>query len=211
MGFVGNAWKKRWVKILLAVLGIAILVFLFRFPVMRGAGRFLIDEDELSKAEVMFVLAGGAEDRGKEAAELVADGWTSQIVCTGEEDAIPVHWPDEWMSMGEFTKFTIVANGVDSNAVRLIDAGSSTWEEKNLIMEDCRKNNWKKIIVLSSRMHTNRVRMVFEKPCREAGIELIIRGARDSRFDENEWWENEDGMIFVTNEFIKTIYYWWNY
>lgn len=165
----------------------------------------------MAKVEVMFVLSGNAEDRGREAAKLYKEGWAERIVCTGEEDAIPVHWPDDWLSMGEFTKYVIVTHGVDSNRIELIPNGTSTWEEHLAIVKYCKEQNLKKIMIVTSRFHTNRVRMVFDDPLEEAGIEWVLRGAVDSEFNESEWWEKEEGMIFVTNEYLKTIYYWWKY
>ena len=46
---------------------------------------------------------------------------------------------------------------------------------------------------------------------KDAGVDLIIRAAKNSRFNELEWWKTEEGLIAINNEWIKTLYYWWKY
>src|SRR5689334_11952468 len=81
-----TAWKvraKRWGKRLAVVLGVLLLLYLLRFPILRGIGNYLVVEDPLAHADVAFVLGGGALDRGTEAARVFNTGLVDRFVCTG--------------------------------------------------------------------------------------------------------------------------------
>ena len=66
-------------------------------------------------------------------------------------------------------------------------------------------------MILSSKLHTHRVQEVFKTKLKKQGVEVIVRGATNSRFDELKWWQDENGLIAVNNEWIKRFYYWWKY
>jgi hypothetical protein len=51
------------------------------------------------------------------------------------------------------------------------------------------------------------VRRHFEDRFRRAGIQLILTGAQDTGYHPGNWWQREDGLIFVNNEIIKLLYY----
>ena len=42
-------------------------------------------------------------------------------------------------------------------------------------------------------------------------IEVLLSGCSHSFYDENFWWESEEGMIMVNNEYMKLLYYYLNY
>ena len=101
--------------------------------------------------------------------------------------------------------------GIPDSVIVMIRVGTSTKEEAKIIFDYCKRNNFKRIIIVSSKLHTYRVNNVFRKKLKDAGVELIIRGAPSSRFNEMEWWKTEDGLIAINNEWLKTFYYWWKY
>jgi hypothetical protein len=98
----------------------------------------------------------------------------------------------------------------DSNITGLY-FGTSTREEADTIIGHSTQQGFKKVIVLSSLLHTARVNKVFRPKFEKANIQLIICGAPSSRFSEMLWWQSEEGLIAVNNEWIKTIYYWLKY
>lgn len=194
--------------ILLVILG---LLFAFRMPILRACGTALMHEDKLEQADAMFILSGGGYDRGNEAVKLYNQGYTKQLVCTGSNPLIELRIFNMDTLESDMTVANLKRQAVhDSNIVQL-KYGTSTREEADTIIRYCKTKNLKKVILLSSRLHTGRVNTVFRKPFKEADIELIIHGAPSSRFDEYEWWKSEEGLIAVNNEWIKTLYYWWKY
>lgn len=195
----------------LFALSILMAVYAFRFQILRGAGHFLIRQDEPSKADAIIVLSGNPFDRGKKAAELFKAGWSPRIVVTGGEksallDAYGIH-----VLSCEVTRRAVINQGVDSSAIETLCEGSSTWEEYEAIKAQCKARGWDKIMVVSSLFHTRRINHFLRGGLAGAGIEMVLVGAPESAFDEEEWWKKEEGLIFLNNEYIKFFYYWMKY
>lgn len=193
----------RWGIFFLAML----LIWLFRFRILFGLGNYLIVENDLQDAEVMFVLSGDPGDRGNEAARIWKAGYCPKIVCLGGEvSGCLKAWGEEVITC-TITQKVLLSQGVDSSAVELLCEGSSTYEEYLAIREYCRVNGFKKIMVLSSKFHTRRIDRVFRWPLITDGVKMVLRGAPSSQFKESEWWKSEPGLLFVNNEYVKSFYY----
>lgn len=159
----------------------------------------------------MFVLSGGGYDRGNEAVKIFNAGYTNKIICTGGNAVTELCVMDIDTLESDMTAANLRQHSIPDSCIVVIRNGTSTKEEAQIILDYCLKNNLKKIIVLSSKLHTHRVNSVLGANFLKAGVELIVRGAPSSRFNEMEWWKEEDGLITVNNEWIKTIYYWFKY
>ncbi len=183
----------------------------FHKTILRSCATLLMHEDALQNSEAIFVLSGGSYDRGNEAARLFSAGYSNSIVCTGGNPYLEL----KVFNIDTLESDMAVANlkrlNIPDSCVTQLKYGTSTREEFDTIIDFCNQHHLKRIIVLSSRLHTARVNSVFRKKMEESGIELILHGAPSSRFDEYRWWESEDGLIAVNNEWIKAIYYWWKY
>ncbi|HXH19014.1 MAG TPA: YdcF family protein [Chitinophagales bacterium] len=184
-----------------------LLLYIFRVSILRFIGNQLICEDKMEKVEALFVLSGDPWDRGNEAARLYKEGLAEKIICTGEN--VPrlfliagILYPES-----ELTQMNIIAQGVPSKNVELLCKGTSTKEEADFILEYCLRHQIKKLAVVSTKFHTRRIQYTFRKQFKKAELQLIIHGAPSSEYDENYWWRNEEGLIFVNNEYIKIMYY----
>ncbi len=203
---------RRKILIAFGVLFLAaVLVFLFRKPLLQAASGGLIEQNALQKAEALFVLSGNSYDRGNEAVKILTGGYTSLIICTGANPVVEL----KSLNIDTLESDMIVANLhrqlIGDSLIVQLKEGTSTIEEAEAILRYCRAKNFKRVVVLSSLLHTARVNSVFREKFEKVGIELIVRGAPSSRFKESEWWKSEEGLIAVNNEWIKTVYYWWKY
>lgn len=202
-----NRWLKKSLLTLAFISAFILLFFLFRFQLLRAAGRYLISEDEPCRVQAIFILAGGPKDRADEALLLYKQGFGPVLICTGATV------PADFQALGlPYTEAEITAKylsrlGLDSSAIVLLPEGSSTLQESRLILNYCLANRLDSVMVVSHRFHTRRIRSFFEKAFREAGIYLNIHGAPASQYDEKRWWENEYGLLMVNNEYVKLIYY----
>jgi len=199
---------KRLLYWTLAFACALLLMFLLRAPILQFIGNRLICGDKMEKVPALFVLSGDPWDRGNEAVRLYRLGLAEKIICTGENIPRLFLIADIQYPESELTRMNIVAQGVPSEHVELLSRGTSTKEESDFIIEYCRWHNIRKLAVVSTKFHTRRVKNTFAEKFRKAGLELIIQGAPSSAFQEQFWWHNEDGLIFVNNEYIKIMYYW---
>ncbi len=206
----GPAWRKRLRAA--AVMAVLLLtLFLLRYPLLRGLGDFLITEDPLGPADAVFVLGGSVQDRGTEAARVYASGVSQQFVFTGA----PV--PSALQALGldsteaECTRNAAVVAGLPTEHTLALNVGTSTYEEFEALLAYSIEQGFDTVIVVSSPFHLRRIGRVFRKPFRKAGITVLLHGAPSTTFHEETWWEAEDGLIMLNNEYVKLVYYWLRY
>jgi hypothetical protein len=100
-----------------------------------------------------------------------------------------------------------VRHGVPDSLAVALDKGTSTWEESGFILEDARANGYDTVMILSSRFHLRRIAYVFRERFRAQGITVVLQGAPNGPFDDERWWDAEEGLLFVNNEYVKLVYY----
>lgn len=181
--------------------------YLFRFQILRALGNHLIVEDELSQSDAVFVLSGNSYDRGNEAARIHLAGYAPLVVCLGGETSGVLEDYGLLVKNCDIIRKVVLKAGVDSSRVETLCKGSSTYEEFQAIGEYCKQRGMKKVIVVSSDFHTRRIDSFFRGRMEEQGVEMVLRGASSSNFDEQEWWKSEEGLIFLNNEYVKYFYY----
>ncbi|MCH8905352.1 MAG: YdcF family protein [Bacteroidetes bacterium] len=200
--------KKKLLIVLAALAVVTILYYGLKTPLLKLAGSYLIYENELEKADALFVLGGNAYNRGNEAVKVYQQGLTDQIICTGGNTHQLVKSLGLDYMESELAKINIVRQGVPDSLVFIITDGTSTFEEADHILDYCKENNIESCIILSSKFHTKRIKKVFKKKFEKEGIKIMIHGAASYNYDETLWWHEEEGMIAVNNEYIKHLYYW---
>lgn len=188
-----------------------LLGFLFRHNILLGVAHLLIKEDTPIKVDAIFVLAGAPDERAPKAAELFHQGYAPIVVATGERVPPLLEVLDTVLTEAQLTGQALLNEEVDSDAVKLIQRGTSTFEESELILGYAQQNNFKRIILVSSKFHTSRMQRVFRKKFENQGITLLIVGAEPRRYEISNWWNNEEALIFVNNEYLKHLYYLWKY
>lgn len=200
---------RKVIGVIACLLLALIALYFLRHPVLRSFATTLIQEDSLAQADVIFVLSGGGFDRGNEAAKVYHAGYAPKIVCTGGNPVkeLKVFGMDTLES--DMTAANLRRLGVPDSAIILIREGTSTKEEAALILEYCRHHSVKKVMIISSLIHTRRARGAIGPKLERAGVTLLMHGAPSSRFDEMWWWRTEDGLITINNEWIKQFYYWY--
>lgn len=203
--------RRKIAIVFLVLLLTGVLLFLFRAPLLRSCATFLIREDSLQHADAIFVLSGGGYDRGNLTAKLYDEGWAPKIVCTGGNELPELCVFDIDTLESDMTRVNLLQHGVPDSVIVMIRQGTSTKQEANIIFDYCKRNKFKRVIIVSSKLHTYRVQDVFREKLNENGTALVVRGAPSSRFSELEWWKTENGLIAINNEWIKTFYYWIKY
>ena len=141
----------------------------------------------MEPVQAVFVLSGDAWDRGNEAAKLYNDGLTNHIICTGENvPRLFLIAKIEYLE-SELTKMHLLSLGIPEDKIILLKKGTSTREESDYILDYCLQNNLKKVAVLSTKFHTRRIKRTFVGKFKKNNIELIIRGAPSTGYDEDYW------------------------
>lgn len=186
---------------------VLLTVYLLRYPILRGFGNFLIKEDPINQVDATFVLSGGVYERNKEAVNIYSSGNTPLIITTGGMESQVLKAAGMRMTDAELGRRALVDLGVPDSVIRTIKRGTSTFEESEEILGYSKSSGYNRIIVVSSMFHTRRVKWVFKKKFKDSGIDVLVKGATPENYDIQEWWEYEEALIFVNNEYVKLLYY----
>lgn len=206
--------KRKRRLVVFAILGLIVLiVVIFKVNILRGIGNALIHQDRLEKCDAMFVLGGSPNERAKHAAYLYQKGYASKIVCMG--GVVPEHV--ELLGL-EYKEAQIIQSAltkkyyIPDSAIMCLLEGTSTKEEADAIFEYTQKHQLKKIMIVSTAFHTNRVKYIFRKRFRHhKNIVLCIQPAPAMDYNERYWWKDEEGLLTVYTEYAKKMYYFFKY
>ncbi len=88
---------------------------------------------------------------------------------------------------------------------------TSTFDEAVLVKQYIEANQVHRIILVTSAFHTRRARWIFQKTFAGLPVTLEMAAAPHIGFDQTDWWKNETGLITLTNEYIKLVYYFFKY
>ena len=157
--------------------------------------------------EVAYVLGGNAVDRGEFAAELYHNNFFDKVVCVGGNTHNVLAYYNISEVGAEVTTSVLLENKVSSSDIKMIRKGTSTIEEFDFIAANIRKHGYKKVMIITDKFHTRRVEIFLIKKLERLGCRVVLVGAPSSLYNEQKWWETEEGFLFVFKEYLKIIYY----
>ena len=195
-----------------------VLVLIFHVYILQAIGGFLINTDNLSgKFDAIFVLGGNTFDSSNHAAELYFKGFSKNIVTLGANENVSIKtiFPEASdrkirHSDSFISRDQLMLKDVPENRIIPLDVGFNAREEANAILNHCKQKGYEKIIVVSVKLHTRRMRYAF-KHFDDHQIEVLLSSSDNSDYKEDCWWKSEEGMIMVNNEYMKLLYYYFNY
>ena len=191
------------------LLALAVLSTIFFLPF---AGRYLVSEDPLVRADAIFVLAGARAERWLEGVDLHREGWAPRIVLShGRVEAaelklrqLGVRYP----TSEELSRSAIVQLGVPDHAVEILpDALDNTAQEASALAARAAASRWQRVIVVTSMYHTRRSRFAFARTFRGTGVQIVIRGSRYDDATPARWWTKRSDIRMVGLELPKLLLY----
>lgn len=194
--------KKLYIviSIIVALLIVAIITHKLW---LEAIARFLIVEDELSKADVIVVLGGGGKERINHAAGLYKSGYSKRIIMTGKEQRIP-GFTGTW---ADFAKQEALLLGIPEEAIILEEMATDTDENAEYAMEIIADRAFESAIVVSSPYHMRRSRMIFRKIFEDQAVTLKFSSVpvEDSNFQVKGWWKRRNDLRRVVWEYRKLV------
>lgn len=184
-----------------------VMVWAFRYPLLRVTGRFLIKEDPGARGDVLVVLGGAPVERGIAAARLFKEGAARNAVFTGSVVPQSVQAAGLFRSEAWLTRSIALKAGLPASEARLLEIGTSTWEECAAVRDLALSSDYDTVVVVTTEFHTRRVRRVFNKVLGPSGIAVFVRAAPSIKYDPLHWWRTEEGLLMVNNEYVKLLYY----
>ena len=200
---------KRFLRRSAIVLAPVLLIGIFA---LRGLGSWLVVQDPLAKADAIFVLGGTRFERPLEAVELYKAGWAPRIALMRQvSDYGEVHlmqqgipYPREVDAQVE----VMVRLGVPQSAITIFNEANSTAEEADTLYEAATANHWSSVIIVTSKQHTRRARLVMTRRTAPIGLTVVTRYSRYDQADTDRWWTNRSVLRFTLFETQRLIAYW---
>lgn len=200
--------SRRWIGAIVAVLLGASLLLVLAWPRYAPLmGRALISENRLEPSDAIVVLGSARIERTFEAGELYREGWAPLVILSPNDSPGTAEMLKragvQIPTYSESQRSALQQMGVPADAiVGLPGDPSSTADEAALVTALARQNGFERVIVVTSRYHTERAGIYF----RRAGgddLRVIIRGSRYDPSNPERWWSRPGERIDVVFEYLK--------
>jgi uncharacterized SAM-binding protein YcdF (DUF218 family) len=205
----GNGLKTTGILLLVIVL-LSALVYSLRAPLLTGLANYLISTDTpLEKADMIFVLNGDYETRPFYSSELYKQG-LAPIVAIAQTESSPAERLGLVDNQTDIAVEVMILRGVPEDKLLVLNTSgsvTSTFDEASTLRQYVEANNIHSVIMVTSAFHTRRSRWIFERELAGVQVRLQVAGAPYPNYDAGNWWQHEDGLINLNNEYIKLVFY----
>lgn len=179
--------------------------FVFAVPLLfLNLGRWLVVGDPLHKADAIAVLSGNMPSRALEAARVYKQGYADEVWLThsSEPGAALAQLSIPFEGEEIYDKQIMMHEGVPENAIHVLDPPIvNTVDEMKTIGEALRTRNLHSVILVTSKVHTRRVRTLWNRIAAKDGIALV-HGVSDDTFDPAHWWRTTHDALDVVREIL---------
>jgi uncharacterized SAM-binding protein YcdF (DUF218 family) len=192
-----------WMSVGTGLLFLALLLFL-------NVGRWLVREDPLQKATAIAVLSGRMPERALEAVRIYKRGCAPRVWLTHstEPGATLAQLSVRYIGEEEYNKEILMRGGVPESAIEILDPPiENTAGEIRTIAEALAKRDHGTAIVVTSRVHTRRVRALWNQLAKRDGT-VVVRGVSDDGFDPAHWWRDTQDALDVVREVLGLMNAW---
>jgi uncharacterized SAM-binding protein YcdF (DUF218 family) len=188
---------RLWLLLLGSFVFAALLLFL-------NLGRWLVVDDPLHKADAIAVLSGNMPSRALEAARVYRQGYASQVWLTHstEPGAALAELSIPFAGEEFYDKQILMHQGVPETAIQVLDPPIvNTADEMKIIGDALRMRNLHSVILVTSPVHTRRVRTLWNHISAENGTALV-HAVSDDAFDPAHWWRTTHDALDVVREIL---------
>ena len=190
----------------------ALPLLLFAAFALPRAGSWLVVQDPLEKADAIYVLGGTLYERPLEAVDLHREGWAPRIMLVrqmadfGEAELVKRGLP--YPREVDVQIDVLGRLGIPRDAIVIIDPADSTADEADHLRAVVTRDRLSRVIVVTSKQHTRRARMVMRRRLDGTGTQLIMRYSRYDRSDVDRWWARRGTLRFTLFEYQRLFGYW---
>jgi uncharacterized SAM-binding protein YcdF (DUF218 family) len=195
----------RWIPLVLAALLLLIVGISF-----FNVGHWLVVEDPLEKCQAIVVLSGRMPFRALEAAKLYRQGYASEVWLTHSTGPGATLEAMQIPFVGEdsYNLRVLVHEGVPQSAIHIIEPPIvNTADELAAVDAELQKQNGSTVIIVTSKVHTRRVRILWRK-ISTGHSRAVIRAVSDDPFEPKHWWRNTSDALDVVREVLGILNAW---
>jgi len=194
---------QLWIFLAGAIFFIGLLIFL-------NLGRWLVVENPLKKATAIAVLSGRMPERALEAARIYKQGYAPRVWLTHETEpgATLEKLAVQYVGEEKYDKEVLMHEGVPESAIEVLEPPiENTADEMTTIGSALAKEKGGTVILVTSKVHTRRVRALWNRLAGRDGT-AIIRGDSVDKYDAAHWWRNTTDALDVVREVLGLMNAW---
>ena len=182
-----------------ALIMAAIIKHDFSLNVMRN---LLIVDEEPEKSDVIVILSGyDMSKRVDHGIKLYDDGYSNMLLMAGGPQC-------SWnTSCPEIMKEQAVNHGVPQEAILTEPNSTTTYENAKYTLKILEAEGFKSAIIVTSALHSNRSRKIFNRVYSKKNISLVICAVPDLDTATEMWWKSELEIQKIANEYMKLLYF----
>lgn len=196
----------------LIMLGIGISLFaLAGLYAFFHAGYWLVREDPLQKSQAILVLSGGLPDRAMAAAQIYRAGYAKEVWLTKPlqpgASMEELHLP--YAGEEQYSRMVLIDKGVPTANIRILQSPIlNTVDELRVVAATLDQQPGATIIIVTSKAHTRRVRILWRKITQGRSGRMLVRAALDDPFDAQHWWRTTNDALNVVREYLGLLNAW---
>lgn len=198
----------RLFKFLLFTGLLAVGAWFFREPLLRGAAEAWIVDEPVATADAVVVLGGGRDWRPFAAADLYLARRTP-LVLIAQPEVTPSqellnHPTDAQVSLAVLTQ-----KGVPPAHIQPFGTNVTSTRDEALALREWALAHpaTRAIVIPTDPFHTRRTRWIFQKTLTGTGVSVHVIAVPHPRYQAEDWWQHEEGVINFQNEALKSLYY----
>lgn len=158
-----------------------------------------------------MALPGDPERRPFVAAAFARVGLANHLVIPKNADSPEVAdgiYPPSF----EIARRVYLARGIAANRITILDGVSrTTHDDLQLLNEYLDGRPTESAGVVTSAFHTRRTRWTVKQRCPGNAARIRVFSAPNPGFEERTWWRDADGFRYITTEYLKLIWYWFEF
>lgn len=207
--FARSGSRPTYAARVLQLQAVLLVVLLAGAPFL---GSLLVAEDQLERADAIFVLAGSRASRWLEARDLVKEGYAPVVLVSHglREDAerLAIEQGARLPSAGDVARDGLIALGVPSAQVVVLPGRpDNTADEASELRGYALQRGWKKVIVVTSKLHTRRAGFAMRRAVAGTEIRILMRATRYDTANPGRWWQRRSTIRSVMHELPALVAY----
>jgi len=184
--------RRRLLVAVVAIASVAAVgLVLFRHPILRTAGRFLVVDAKVEAVDVIVVAidAGGAG--ALQAADLVHRSVASRVAVFGDPpDTVEREFIRRGIPYEDEAAMLIRQLGTlgVKETERISTDVVGTENEAEVLPHWCDAHRFRSVLVVTNADHSRRLRRVLHRSMKGNVTKVIVYPSRYSTFDPDRWW-----------------------
>ena len=175
-------------------------------------GQWLLVADPLERARAIVVLSGRVPFRAMEAASIYRDGWAPEVWITRETQSAEEEALDKLglsVVRGDtYNREVLERMDVPTGAIRVLeDPVDNTAQEVEVIARELRRTGGDRVILVTSKPHTRRVRATWRALVGDAP-RAMVRYTRGEPYHARGWWRHTGDALAVSREVFGLMNVW---